>query len=281
MDYQDYTTFKAEKNEAVLTVTFDYPPVNIQGIPMLDDLNRLAETLEEDRSVKVVVFQSAHPEIFVAHADTNFLKEMSTTAVSRDEVELLYLQSTLERISKLPQATIAKIEGFARGGGHEFALACDMRFAARGKAQFMQMEVGMGILPCGGGASRMARQAGLGRALEIILSARDFDADEAEAYGTINKALDPGEIGEYVDILAKRIAHFPAESINACKQSVYESIDMPIDEALKAEAYWLYQATSQTPAIKRFTVADEKGFENDIENQRNWNDAVIGIQEIK
>ena len=99
MDYQDYTTFKAEKNEAVLTVTFDYPPVNIQGIPMLDDLNRLAEKLEGDRSVNVVIFQSAHPEIFVAHADTNFLKEMSTTAVSRDEVELLYLQTTLERIS--------------------------------------------------------------------------------------------------------------------------------------------------------------------------------------
>jgi len=281
MDYQDYTTFKAETNEAVLTVTFDYPPVNVQGIPMLDDLNKLAETLEGDRNVKVVVFQSAHPEIFVAHADTNFLKEMSTTAVSRDEVELLYLQTTLERISKLPQATIAKIEGFARGGGHEFALACDMRFAARGQAKFMQMEVGMGILPCGGGASRMARQAGLGRALEMIQSARDFDADEAEAYGTINKALNPDKIGPYVDELANRIAHFPAESINTCKQAVYASIDKPIEDALREEAYWLYQATSQTPAIKRFTVADEKGFEDDIENQRNWNDAVIGIQEIK
>ena len=61
----------------------------------------------------------------------------------------------------------------------------------------------------------------------------------------------------------------------------YASIDKPIEDALREEAYWLYQATSQTPAIKRFTVADEKGFENDIENQRNWNDAVIGIQEIK
>jgi len=157
MTYENYTTFKATKDGAVLIVTFDYPPVNIQGIPMLDDLNSLAEALESDRTVKVVVFQSAHPEIFVAHADTNFLKDMSTTAVSREEVELLYLQTTLERISKLPQATIAKIEGYARGGGHEFALACDMRFAARGKAKFMQMEVGMGILPCGGGASRMAR----------------------------------------------------------------------------------------------------------------------------
>lgn len=281
MAYENYTTFKATKNGAVLTVTFDYPPVNVQGIPMLDDLNQLAETLEGDRSVKVIVFQSAHPEIFVAHADTNFLKDMSTTAVSRDEVKLLYLQTTLERISKLPQATIAKIEGFARGGGHEFALACDMRFAARGKAKFMQMEVGMGILPCGGGASRMARQVGLGRALEIILSARDFDADEAEAYGTINKAFDADKISAYVDELAKRIAHFPADSINACKQTVYASIDKPIEDALREEAYWLYQSTSKTPAIKRFQTADDTGLQNDIENQRSWEQGVIAIQEIE
>ena len=281
MAYENYTTFKATKDGAVLTVTFDYPPVNIQGILMLDDLNRLAETLEGDSNIKVVVFQSAHPEIFVAHADTNFLKDMSTTAVSREEVKLLYLQTTLERISKVPQATIAKIEGLARGGGHEFALACDMRFAARGKAKFMQMEVGMGILPCGGGASRMARQAGLGRALEIILSARDFDADEAEAYGTINKALDADKIGAYVDELAKRIAHFPADSINACKQAVYASIDKPIGDALREEAYWLYQATSKTPAIKRFQVADDKGFQNDMENQSSWEQGVIAIQKIE
>ncbi|MEM9217801.1 MAG: enoyl-CoA hydratase/isomerase family protein [Cyanobacteria bacterium P01_F01_bin.150] len=280
MGYDGYTTFKAEQNDAILTVTFDFPPVNVQGQEMLADLNGLALRLERDRSIKVVVFQSAHPEIWVCHYDTNLLKDMSTEAVSREDAKLLDLQSVLERISKLPQATIAKLEGFARGGGHEFALACDMRFAARGKFKFMQMEVGMGILPCGGGASRMARQVGLGRALEIILSARDFDADEAEAYGTVNKALDPDEIGPYVDALAQRIAKFPAESINACKQAVYESIDKPIDEALKAEAYWLYQATSKTPAVKRFAIADEKGMEHDIENQRNWNDLVIQVQDI-
>ncbi|MEM6254905.1 MAG: enoyl-CoA hydratase/isomerase family protein [Cyanobacteria bacterium P01_D01_bin.156] len=280
MNYEGYTTFSAELSDAILTVTFDYPPVNVQGQEMLADLNGLAMRLERDREVKVVVFQSAHPEIWVCHYDTNLLKDMSTETVSREDAKLLDLQFVLERISKLPQATIAKLEGFARGGGHEFALACDMRFAARGKFKFMQMEVGMGILPCGGGASRMARQVGLGRALEIILSARDFGADEAEAYGTINKALDPEEIGPYVDELAQRIAKFPAASINACKQAVYESIDKPIDEALKAEAYWLYQATNKTPAIKRFTIADEKGMEHDMENQRNWNDLVMQVQEI-
>ncbi|CDT15809.1 MULTISPECIES: enoyl-CoA hydratase/isomerase family protein [Vibrio] len=281
MAYQGYTTFKAQAEDGILTVTFDFGTVNVQGQEMLADLNGLAMRLERDRDIKVVVFQSANPEVWVCHYDTNLLKDMSTEAVSREEAKLLDLQVVLERISKLPQATIAKLEGFARGGGHEFALACDMRFAARGKYKFMQMEVGMGILPCGGGASRMARQVGLGRALEIVLSARDFDADEAEAYGTINKALEPDEIGEYVDTLAKRISKFPAESINACKQAVYESIDKPIDEALKAEAYWLYQATSKTPAVKRFQIADEQGLEHDMENQRNWETLVMNVQDIK
>ncbi len=280
MTYENFTTFSVRIENAVAWVTFDYPPVNIQGLPMLADLNNLAQKLEADNTVKVTVFQSAHPEIFVAHADTNFLKDMSGRACSREEVKLLDLQVVLERISKLPQATIAKIEGFARGGGHEFALACDMRFAARGKARFMQMEVGMGILPCGGGASRMARQVGLGRALEIVLGARDFDADQAEAYGTVNRALDADEIGPFVEDLANRIALWPSESINATKQAVYESIDLPIEEALRAEAYWLYQATSQSPALKRFEWADEQGAQFDMDNQRAWPDMLVKIQEI-
>lgn len=280
MKYENFQTFDVKVEDAIATVTFDFGTVNVQGQEMLADLNSLAMRLERDRDTKVVIFQSANPEVWVCHYDTELLKDMSTEAVSRDEVELLDLQSVCERISKVPQATIAKLEGFARGGGHELALALDMRFAVRGKFKFMQMEVGMGILPCGGGASRMARQTGLGRALEIILSARDFDADEAEAMGTINKALNADEIDEYVNTLAQRIAKFPAESINACKQMVYESIDKPIDEALKAEAYWLYQATSKTPAVKRFRIADEQGLEHDIENQRNWEKLVMDVQDI-
>ena len=281
MNYDNFTTFNVQVENAIAWVTFDYPPVNIQGTAMLNDLNNLAEQLESDRTIKVVVFQSAHPEIFVAHYDIGLLKDMSMVAVPRDEVKTSYLQNVLDRISKLPQATIAKIEGFARGGGHEFALACDMRFAARGKAKFMQMEVGMGILPCGGGASRMARQVGLGKALEIILGARDFDADEAEAYGTINKALDADKIGSYVEALAERISKFPSYSLEACKRAVYASIDLPIESALKEEAYWLYQATSKTPAIKRFAMADETRFQDDIVNQRKFETALMDLQGIE
>jgi len=86
------------------------------------------------------VFQSAHPEIWICHYDTNLLKDISTEAVSRDEAELLDLQSVLERVRRVPQATIAKLESFVRDGDHKFALACDMRFDARGKFKLIQME---------------------------------------------------------------------------------------------------------------------------------------------
>ena len=281
MNYTNYSTFETNAADGILTVTFNMPPVNIQSIAQLDDLDSLAEILEKDKDIKVVIFQSSVPEFFIAHADITFLKDMSTTAVPRDKVELSKLQKVLERISNLPQATIAKIEGYARGGGHEFALACDMRFAARGKAIFMQMEVGMGILPCGGGASRMARQVGLGRALEVILSARDFDADEAERIGTINRALNPDEIDCFVKDLATRISKFPSESITACKRTVYASLDLPIKEALKEEEYQLYQATSQTPAIKRFQQAYDTDFQNKIENQRNFESLLMDLQDVK
>ena len=281
MNYTNYSTFETNVADGILTVTFNIPPVNIQSIAQLDDLDSLAGILEKDKDIKVVIFQSSIPEFFIAHADITFLKDMSTTAVPRDKVKLSKLQKVLERISNLPQATIAKIEGYARGGGHEFALACDMRFAARGKAIFMQMEVGMGILPCGGGASRMARQVGLGRALEVILSARDFDSDEAERIGTINRALNPDEINSFVNDLATRISKFPSESITACKRTVYASLDLPIEEALKEEEYQLYQATSQTPAIKRFQQAYDTDFQNKIENQRNFESLLMDLQDVK
>lgn len=156
MSYEGYTTFKVEVKDGVAWVTFDFPPVNVQGNAMLADLDRLAEALESDRAIKVVVFQSSHPDIFVCHADIDMLCEIPAAERSRSE-PILYLQKVLQRISSVPQATIAKVEGMARGGGHEFMLACDMRFAARGKAVFMQMEVGMGIVPCGGGTVKFRR----------------------------------------------------------------------------------------------------------------------------
>ena len=281
MNYSDFKTFKTKVNEGRLDVTFDNPPVNIQDIPMLDDLDKLAQLLEQDSSIKVVVFDSANPEIFVAHADVTFLKDMSTQPIDKDKVQLSKLQNVLNRISKLPQATIAKIAGYCRGGGNEFAMACDMRFADKNKAVFMQMEVGMGILPCGGGSSRLAKIVGLGNALEMILSAKDYDAEDAERIGLVNRCFKHRELDKFVDNLADRIAKFPAESITACKTTVHKSLDTSTEKSLYEEEYQLYQATSQTPAIKRFKQAYDTNFQNDMKNQENFEKLLMTLQDIK
>ena len=98
MKYEGFKTFRTDLGDGILTVTIDFPPVNLQGQDMLSDLNRLAMRLERDRDIKVVVFQSAHPEIWVCHYDTNLLREMSEEAVSREAVQLLDLQIVLGQI---------------------------------------------------------------------------------------------------------------------------------------------------------------------------------------
>lgn len=276
----NFKTFKVMKNEGVLTVTFNNPPINVLGIPMMIDLNKLCDALECEKNIKVVIFESAIPNFFIAHADIDMLKNLPTKSIKKEDVVINDLALTLNRISLLPQVTIAKIEGYARGGGHEFALACDLRYAAKNKAVFMQMEVGMGILPCGGGSSRLARQVGLGKTLEIILSAKDFNAKQAEKFGTINKAIDEDKIGLYVYELANRISKFPIDAIKACKRTIYKSQDLSIAEALKEETYNLYLATSKTPAIKRFTVASETNFQNDLQNQKNFETLLMELQNI-
>ena len=131
------------------------------------------------------------------------------------------------------------------------------------------------------GTQRLARQVGMGRAMEIILGAHDFDADLAERYGSINRALDPDEIGPFVEELANRIAKFPAGSIAACKKCIFAAVETPIEEGLKEEAYQLGQAMASTPAATRFAFGKEKGIQNDLETQKNWDKGVMDIQSIQ
>ncbi|MFI3260373.1 MAG: enoyl-CoA hydratase/isomerase family protein [bacterium] len=277
---EDYETLKTYESEGILTVTFNYKKINVLGIPMLKDLNKLCNYLESNEELKVVIFNSSNDLFFIAHADIDMLKNMKVSNKSKDEIGINDLAKTLDRINKLSQVTISQVEGYARGGGHEFILACDMRFATP-NAVFMQMECGMGILPCGGGSARLARVVGLPRALEIILCAEDFNAKEAYRYGTINKVIESDKISDYVYTLAKRISKFPLRAIKACKKTIYKSIDLDIDKALKEESYQLAKAISITPAIKRFTYASDINFQYSIYNQKNFSKYLMDFQNIK
>jgi len=194
------------------TVTFSNPPINMFDPTTIDELGPLLTDLEADPSVKAVVFQSANPDFFVAHLDV-------AKAAQRPEVLGLWRDFVL-RLSSTPVVSIAKIRGRARGIGNEFVLACDMRFAGRQSALFGNPEVGVGLVPGGGALEWLPRLVGRSRALEIVLSADDFDADIAERYGWVNRTLDDDDLDSFVDALARRLASFDRETLAAAKAQI-------------------------------------------------------------
>src|SRR5262249_47002021 len=126
--------------------------------------------------------------------------------------------------------TIAQIEGRVRGAGSEFVLACDMRFAARETAIFAQPESGLSVIPGAGGVQHLTRLMGRGRALEVLLSADDYDADLAERYGWINRSLPGQALDAFVQGLAHRIAGFPAAGRVMLKERVNAIALAPVEE---------------------------------------------------
>ena len=165
--------------------------------------------LEADPSAKVVVFQSVNPDFFIAHLDV-------TKAAERPGVLDLWREFVL-RLSSAPVVSIAKIRGRTRGIGNEFVLACDMRFASRQTAVFGNPEIGVGLVPGGGALEWLPRVVGRSRALEIVLSADDFDADIAERYGWVERSLDDDTLDSFVDTLAGRLVSFDRETLAAAK----------------------------------------------------------------
>lgn len=217
--------------DGVATVKLDNPPLNLTDATLLPSLRRFVTQVRHDADVRVVVFESADPEFFIAHGDMRFITEPEVMAAAGAAAiaanpdaaipeSLNLMQVVHEEVRALPQVTIAKLAGFARGGGNEFAMSLDMRFAAIGESGQAQPETMMGIMPGGGGTQYMTSLIGRARALELILGGQLVDAELAEKYGLVNRALPAGEIDAFVDTLATRIARLRPEIISAVKSAV-------------------------------------------------------------
>jgi enoyl-CoA hydratase/carnithine racemase len=259
MAYDGYHCFKSKVDRGVLFITIDHPPINILDLEMMQEFDRLSLEIEKDGNVKVVVFDSADPDFFIAHADVNLLLQLPTEVPPKADT-LNFFHAMLERFRTMPKVSIAIIEGFARGGGSEFVLSLDMRFGAIGRAVLCQPEVGVGIIPGGGGTQRLPRLIGRSRALEIILGCDDIPTELAERYGYINRALPRDEIRPFVERLAFRIATFPAEAIALAKAAV-DCSELSTKDGLLEEAHYFNQSVATDAAQKRMKKAIELGFQ--------------------
>ena len=242
----EYEALTVATDEGVAFVTLDHPPVNLLDAAMIGDLWSVANRFADDDTVRVVVVRSADPEFFIAHADLRLIQALPRDITERG-TELAVIHQFMEQWRTLPQVTIAEIAGRARGGGSEFVLSLDLRFAAQERAVLSQPEVSVGIIPGGGGTQRLPHLVGRGRALEIVLGCADFDAATAESYGWVNRALPSDELGPFVERLARRIAAFPPDAVHRAKLAVDAAA--PANDAGLIEEAYQFNRTLADPDI--------------------------------
>ena len=253
-----FETLNVRIEGAVLFVEISAPPMNLEGPELVSDLVSLIQQAEAAETVQVLVFKSADPDYFISHVDVTRIKENRAAAakLNGDEsIGQLYRHLSASRL-----VSIAQIEGRVRGVGSEFVLACDMRFAARESGIFGQFEPSFGVIPGAGGAQHLTRLMGRGRALEVMLSAQDYDAELAERYGWINRALPAHEIDEFVRSLAHRIAKFPPAGRAVVKERV-NAIALPTVEDIRRDSDLFLEGTRTNEFQELTSAAMTRGFQ--------------------
>lgn len=204
-------------------VTLNNPPINLIDDSMYDDLFDLVGEMEADPELKVVTFESANPDFFIAHY---------STAEPRSRFGIPPWIKTAKRLAASKVLSIAVIRGRVRGGGSEFAMALDLRFASRERAVFGQPEVGTGLIPGGGALQRLPLLVGRARALEIVLGAQDYDADTAERYGWINRAIPDAQLDAHVAEFVKRVLSFDKRVLAVSKETI-NTVGLPVEAELQ------------------------------------------------
>jgi enoyl-CoA hydratase/carnithine racemase len=251
-------TIKVRQERAVLFAEMSSPPMNLLGPELVRDLVALIQQAEADHTFKVLVFKSADRDYFISHVDVTRIKEYRAEAAKltgEASIAMLFRYLSASRL-----VTIAQIEGRVRGAGSEFVLACDMRFASRESAIFSQIEAAFGQLPGGGATQHLTRLMGRARALEVILSAEDYDAEMAERYGWINRALTENALGDFVKALAHRIASFPAAGHVVVKDRV-NAIALAPAEDFRRDSDLFAEGVRNPEAQRRIQAAMKRGFQ--------------------
>lgn len=224
---------KFKKEEGILILTISrVEAMNALNKEVLNSLKELFEKARKDEEVKGIILTGEGEKAFVAGAD---IKEFSNYTPLEALKMSQFGQELFSKIENFPKPVLAAVNGFALGGGCELAMSCHIRIASK-NAKFGQPEVTLGIIPGYGGTQRLPRLIGLGRALELILTGKMIDAEEALRIGLVNKVVEQTElINETKKLLIQIIEKAPL-AIELALKTVISGKEMELEDGLKLEA---------------------------------------------
>ncbi|MEM7110653.1 MAG: enoyl-CoA hydratase-related protein [Bacteroidota bacterium] len=222
--------------------------LNALNLQLMGELRDTLKELDEDDTVRVIVL-TGNEKAFAAGADIKQMAEKSA-------IDMLRIDqfSTWDQIRKTKKPLIAAVSGFALGGGCELAMTCDIIIASE-SAKFGQPEIKIGVMPGAGGTQRLTKAIGKAKAMELVLTGRFINAEEALNYGLVNKVV-PVEMHLYETIsLAKEIATMSPVAAQLAKEAVNRSFETHLDEGLTLERknfYLTFASEDQTEGMKAF-----------------------------
>jgi enoyl-CoA hydratase/3-hydroxyacyl-CoA dehydrogenase len=224
---RDYHTINYElQDSGLLEVELDRPErLNALNEDLRQELALLLTSVDVD-DVRCVTIEGTGDRAFSAGADIGDFSEMEPYEIEPADV--------YDIVDGYPRPVIAKIDGFCLGGGHELALACDMRIATEG-SEFGFPEINLGILPGGGGTQRTVRMLGDARGKELVLRGNRISAERAEEWGLINRAVPDDEFEEIVQEFVDDFVTGAPVAMEKAKQVMNKGADEPLDVGLEME----------------------------------------------
>jgi enoyl-CoA hydratase len=254
-----YENIILDHTERVAKITLNRPKaLNALNSELIIELNAALDDLEADDAIGAIVLTGSE-KAFAAGAD---IKEMQTKSfIDAQSGDFI---GPWSRITKCRKPVIAAVAGYALGGGCELAMMCDFIIAAD-NAKFGQPEITLGIIPGAGGTQRLTRAVGKAKAMEMILSGRMIDAEEAERASLVSRVVPAAELMDEVMKVAERIAHLSQPIVAMAKTSVNRAFETTLEEGVRFEKAVFYSAFAtedQKEGMAAFIAKREPSFSN-------------------
>jgi len=254
-----YKSIIVETRGHVGLITLNRPKaLNALNAALIDELNLALDAYEADSNVRAIVITGSE-RAFAAGADVNEMSEKSFIDVLRDD-----FIEPWQRVTRCRKPVIAAVAGYALGGGCELAMMCDTIIAAE-TAKFGQPEITLGTIPGSGGTQRLTRAVGKAKAMEMILTGRMMDAEEAERAGLVSRVVPAEDVVDEAIKVAERIADMSMPAVAMAKEAVNRAFELGLAEGVRFERR-LFQSTFATDDRKEgmsaFTEKRQASFTN-------------------